>query len=335
MKSTVSLEVSYSRERELRRLLFVCAQIKKKFYQSRGFLLFQEVLSNEDLLPDDVIILPEVLSALSKDFDWDEFDDKFWYSNYHYTPIPKRYLSLGDLFPEDSSIPDFSQDKIEECSKIVAELHDIDNLKINVYITHQGTKTTFMPDKVEPATVHVYARSDVEDSNIVYGVIGAVEVLHTRDNPPPWEERQAVRKYLFSKTRISSVLGLVETSPLEYTEKYKELYEISLANYKTLGFPVTPVITKQNDELILEDHGRIDFLSKSENLVLDLLTSRAKQIVVMDEIAELIWGDASTAKFSLQAISKVIERIRKKLREHGINKQVIFTKRGQGYLYFE
>lgn len=56
------------------------------------------------------------------------------------------------------------------------------------------------------------------------------------------------------------------------------------------------------------------------------------KLVSFNEVADAIWNDASDEKFSLYSLSKFAEKIRKKLENLGIQKELIKTVRGKGYI---
>ena len=72
-------------------------------------------------------------------------------------------------------------------------------------------------------------------------------------------------------------------------------------------------------------------LSNQERAVLSKLINSKNHIVTFDSLGDLLWGDQVAHKYSLYAISKVIENLRKKLIDFGLYKEVILTKRKQGY----
>ena len=73
--------------------------------------------------------------------------------------------------------------------------------------------------------------------------------------------------------------------------------------------------------------------SIQESKLITKLTQNKNTVVTFDEVADCLWGEQSDEKFSLESMAKVIENIRRKIREQGINKEVIFTKRGRGYVF--
>ncbi len=120
-----------------------------------------------------------------------------------------------------------------------------------------------------------------------------------------WHKRNAVIEYLFGKFKSQEPLELAQES-----EKYLE----------KLGFSNKTILIKLNN------------LTKQEEDILNLLQQNEGNIVSFDEIANALWKNKVDEKFSLEAMAKVIENLRKKIRQSGINKEVIFTKRGSGYL---
>ncbi len=70
-----------------------------------------------------------------------------------------------------------------------------------------------------------------------------------------------------------------------------------------------------------------DNLTKSENIVFNLLLRNKNKLVTFDEIADWLWKDKSEEKFSEYAITKLIERLKKKL-----PKNMVHAQRSIGYL---
>lgn len=73
-------------------------------------------------------------------------------------------------------------------------------------------------------------------------------------------------------------------------------------------------------------------MSNTEHLVLSKLLEKKNCTVTYDEIADILWPDDADNKFSLQAIAKVIERIRYSIHSSGIKQQLIYNIKEQGYL---
>ena len=74
-------------------------------------------------------------------------------------------------------------------------------------------------------------------------------------------------------------------------------------------------------------------LTKQEEKVLKELVGNTGNYVTFDKIGEILWEDKIDEKYSLSAMAKVMENLRRKIKGIGVNKEVIFTKRGKGYLF--
>jgi hypothetical protein len=74
-------------------------------------------------------------------------------------------------------------------------------------------------------------------------------------------------------------------------------------------------------------------LTKSEKQLFSVLTKNKNQLVTFDTIADTVWGDEGYEKFSPYAISKLVERLRRKL---GNNIPVeIHPQRNYGYILYD
>lgn len=75
-----------------------------------------------------------------------------------------------------------------------------------------------------------------------------------------------------------------------------------------------------------------ELFTKAEVSLLVKLASRPHEVVTFDEAAEAIWKDEMDSKFSLYALAKTFENLRRKIKNQGIYKEVIRTQRGSGYV---
>lgn len=85
----------------------------------------------------------------------------------------------------------------------------------------------------------------------------------------------------------------------------------------SLGYPV-------EKDLILPTK-----LTPYENKIYSLLTENKNKLVTYDLIADTLWQDKTDEKFSEYAITKLVERLRKKMPANSIHSQ-----RGIGYIYY-
>jgi len=166
----------------------------------------------------------------------------------------------------------------------------------------------------------------------VIGFVGAIirKIYKNKD----WETYQEIQKFLIYKSKVAKLLNIKQKLDIEKNiNEYSECISRSNENYNLTGYPAFPPIKFEKGYYYLESYGKIDFLSDSEEKVFDLLFKNKNTIILFEQIGDTLWKD--NEKYSLQAISKIIERIRKKFVIYGLHKEIIFTKRGKGYVLIQ
>lgn len=119
-----------------------------------------------------------------------------------------------------------------------------------------------------------------------------------------WIKRQAVLEYFHGETKSK-----LSSSDIKEGKEY----------LKKLGFPEKDVLINFKS-----------FTKQEENLLKKLIETKG-EIISFDDTADILWGEDSFDKYSPAAMAKVIENIRRKIKDQGINKELVFTKRGKGY----
>ena len=89
-----------------------------------------------------------------------------------------------------------------------------------------------------------------------------------------------------------------------------------------LGFPITPVMPPVR-------------FTPTEKRITDGLINNKGKIVTYDQIGDWFWQENALDKFSLYSIAKVMEKIRKKIKDAGVYQELIYTVRGQGYVLYD
>lgn len=138
------------------------------------------------------------------------------------------------------------------------------------------------------------------------------------DNRILWKEKQKQSEKIQSELglKIQPILKILNSSmSAKYIKDSKEYYD-------QLGISIDDFFDENN----------INFTS-SEMTVVKLLRENNGMPVKFDEIALKLWGDNTDEKYSLYAISKMVERIRGKLKKADYP-NLIHTQRGVGYAYF-
>jgi len=142
-----------------------------------------------------------------------------------------------------------------------------------------------------------------------------------------WREKQKLAQKIANKKEFRDIMT-IKTGFLDILEiNFSGNLVLESVKYlKELGYPIKSKLKSINN---------INYLTKKEKEILTKLINKRNDIVTFDEIADVIWKDNVCEKFSLYAIAKLIERIRKKLKQNGIINNLIHTQRGKGYILYD
>jgi DNA-binding response OmpR family regulator len=76
----------------------------------------------------------------------------------------------------------------------------------------------------------------------------------------------------------------------------------------------------------------IDNLTISEEKVIKKLIEMEGKVVSYEDLGEYIWDNKVNQKYSMYAISQLICKLRKKLRQNKIYGEILHTVRGKGFV---
>ncbi len=199
--------------------------------------------------------------------------------------------------------------------------------EVNILLTPYGTVGSFNPPRIGNGfKLFATSRVDMCVGNIAAGILQNLFIIDTHIggeiNTDNYLKRMSVISFIFKNTVFS-----------KYYTDFKDLlesnYNISIkANndsekfLRKLGFQAKEVSINLNDTNF----------TKQELKALNNLIKNKGSVVTFDNLAETVWEEEVDDKFSLEALAKIIENLRRKIRNQGINKEVIFTKRGSGYI---
>lgn len=219
-----------------------------------------------------------------------------------------------DFFDDVEKFLDFDKalDKVEQ---------------INVLITPFGTRGSFNPPRVgNKFNLNVTSRIDCPAGNIASGILQNLYIIKTwiggeigDDN---FKKRMAAISFLMTSTIFNKYYPDYDDLAKTKFTVDKELITKSNKYLEKLGL-------KNINKIILDE---LRNLTKQEENVLKELVKNTGEYVSFDKVGEILWGDKVDEKYSLSAMAKVIENLRKKIKEIGVNKEMIFTKRGKGYI---
>lgn len=202
--------------------------------------------------------------------------------------------------------------------------------RVNIYSTQFGPYTTFSLAKHGKNDITIFIRQDSRLDRLLWTLLTCIFRSRMQDDMKmSWEEIEATVDWLMSESALNC--GLTFTHPTiknlraDQIAHYRKMSEKYIAK---LGFALTTKLEKKNEEYVFGEI-RIPGLSANDKLLLDLLFTKRGQTVKFDEIAAVLWP--SYEDWSLYAVVKAVERLRKRIKDSGINLPVIHTQRRIGY----
>jgi hypothetical protein len=191
--------------------------------------------------------------------------------------------------------------------------------------------------KSDDQRIVVYIRSDADFSHIAEAIFldrfyKKLINLHNYS----WEEIEAIIDFLLTETELARLFGKYKMT-LGYLKQSQQgkIAKDSKKYLQFLGFPVGRVFEIRNGRIFVKNQSIGLSLSPKEEKVFRLLISHRKEIVSYDDLAEVIWGEESYDKFSVYAITKLIQRLREKIELMGIFPEIIQTVKKKGYILID
>lgn len=324
----------YSSESEAKRVVFVAQMIQSYFYQIKGFLVLPTIVTNSV----NTICFPN-LSIVHHPYFWEsikasgvierEIPADIMGELKSELPIQKPPLIIHKQWQKIA--PEFWKQLYTFLPDVAARIK-----KLVIRQTAYGSRASSVKkDNNNPGTVTIYLRFDAQLSHIPAAIF-----IATLDNTSSdgllygfsWEERQAIGDFLLRHTSLAKLFPKHESTILSLRKPVSEKARIMAREYFTeLGFPPKRLFAVNEERQVTLNNKNIA-LRPAENEVLSLLIERRNHIVSADEIAARLWAEETNKKFSLYAISKVVERLRKQVRAVGIFPGIIETRRGQGFI---
>lgn len=262
-----------------------------------------------------------------------------YFPNLNLSPRFWKYLDscphhdLGNAFPPvcvseiSKQVPDFNLNLVLvippnfllDCQKFLDIDMDID---INILLTPYGSLGSFRSYvKNGKHTLLVTKRIDTSMETFLRTLLLGFYKIQTRLDGEVDElrgqQRMVVVDYLLNHTFLNKYKPHLFQAP---TPKMKSDSQKYLSD---LGVNIK----------IYTDYSRLEnTFSLQEKSLWDLLKNRHGHVVTFDEAAACVWADECDTKFSLYSLAKIVENIRKKARQQGINREIISTIRRQGYM---
>lgn len=145
-----------------------------------------------------------------------------------------------------------------------------------------------------------------------------------------------ITDFIFLVTPLSGVFpGYVPSKIFNIREGNGTLAKESMDYLSELGFkPKSLLQVTTMGILNTADNTYIKNFNNQETIVLGLFLQNYGKLCSYDLIAEKLYGNSYSEKFSLSLLNKLVHQIRFKLKLNGYSSIVIETKRGEGYILY-
>lgn len=329
--------ITHSPEMEARRLLYLAARLPDGTLQNRGFLVLPQAMNK---IPTGQIVFPNLPYDTISGF-WARASKLKLQ-----TPIraPKELLqeTMDLIKPVYRTVAYEKHVRTLENKWKSVEKTFWNNLytlfpgyknrisRVNIFSTQFGPYTTFSLAKRNRSEITIFIRQDSELDRLLWTILTCIFRPHMQyEMKMNWEEIEAAVDWLMSESALNCGLKPVHPTMKNIRADQVAVYRQESEKYLAkLGFRLTTKLTKTNDGYIFGDV-RIARLSEQDQILLDLLLTKRGITVTFEVIAAALWPD--NEDWTLYAVVKAVERLRKRIKESGVNLPVIHTERRIGY----
>lgn len=292
-----------NREAQADYYCWLAQEVVRRDFENRGFFVLPYLIPFQT----KAVYFPDF--SLSK---------KFW------RLVRKSVRNAGEKFPSEATkiiSPMVSKPllKTYDIKNLWHDLHKIGFLNLNVnritiLLTPYGPGSSF---SVRNDEIFLTFRADRNIADLPRSIISALVLLKNggyQKAPEIFWKNKYYSEFIANETIIRKYcpsLNFSQLSKKDIAASKEYLLKLGVGQFKKIN----PNMAK--------------YLSDQEKRVFTHLLS--EQILPHDRMAEILWGERVEEKYSLWAMTKIIQKIRKKIRIAGGNPAQIKTIYGYGY----
>ncbi len=331
MKVTTNWE--YSRETEACRVVNTAAKTANLFYFKHGFLVLPEVVGNVW----KAVYLP--------DWNYDEVEKGFWgqvaktdYGSLIWREdelakringlVKERQMDVETLREKWETVED---DFWKNVGSVFPEMVDKE-VKLLIKPTEYGSGVSYSMGDMNERVLNlaVWWRQDISVDRLAHGVLSALVMNSVRVEGYSWEESEVFVDLLFRYGGLSKLFpGFVGTTRGLKTAVDQQWIDKANDYMCKLGILAGLKAEIKEDDIWVNER-MIKGLTKSEYWLLKCLVENRGRVVAWETMGDNLWPD-EPEKFSLWAMRKLVQRLRRKLQSQGFADELIESCRGRGY----
>jgi hypothetical protein len=332
----MKITFQYNKEIDLRKLLFHLVEIHRGFFIEHGFYLTTQI----DETTSNFVVIPKWEELQSAQL-WKQIEemsnqmkkDPHYYLKTDLSKFKELVTKFDELEDIDISVFESEWKKVEkEILDYCNSNLNLKNINLDIYLTRFGAKCSYA---LQPGRVVSMPINSIKyiNSNIVFSLLSSTihEYADDQKHNVSWKEKQVAIDSVIKSTKLSELLKQYTNvvDDIKAAKINNSLIESDRELYKFLGIESKTEIEFINNQILINTK-LIDF-TKGEADVFKLLYTHKNKPVTYEQIADFLWSQHVSHKYSLEAINKKIERIRKKIKTAGIHTPIIRTKNNIGY----
>jgi len=348
----MKINIQYLPEADMESLYFAILLLRIGFFKERGFLLTTQLRNKIDL--DNIsVLIPKEIIQLGKEFireiggknpekyysDCLKYNDSFTYDP---KVVELININAPEIILQTESFSKKELKKIEEAIESLFKFFPLEKHIERIEINMKTSGTICSYRMIRDKVCRVEPRFDATTADIIFCVICSFihefydSFLELDTGQITWEEKQRMAEFVVTKSNLTKITGEYRSinQLLDSNVPFNNPAAVEESNllFESIGYPVISKVEYINGNLIANGFNVENFTDQEEHLLVALL-NKSGSVLSYDEIAESIWKEESYTRFSIQAIQKTIERIRKKLDYYGVSSNMIVNRTGKGYMF--
>jgi len=341
----INLQFQYNKKTELERIADTCADITLEFFQKNRYFLFNKLIPNRSRF----IHLPQLEFTKVPNY-WKEI------KILSKIPVIKNRSNLPiidqmDIFDIDlinnKDLQIFEKLLKQHIPRLETQLAKIyENLDIKeitaiIKPTLYGAQRTFSKPTFADGVLTIdflYLRIDSNFQALASMIVAPI-IMYTLDNPwndAYWQEKNSITQYLMHHTSLSLLGDGYKRPKYKDRQEYITQKQVEQSNdyYDNLGFPIKSKLSISENGHLCLNKKVIKDLSATESSILKGFIRHKQKLMDYEKIGDIIWNNNSN-KYSLWAVTKHMQRVRKKLKILDRNGGLIQTIKGKGYILYD
>ena len=207
------------------------------------------------------------------------------------------------------------------------------SIKLNIYISPYGGDCYFRKLVLHNCLYfHIWINKVRDISEIAEGIISSYFRDIQDKEGLSWSESEATSDFLLHHTKLKKLFKKYKGTLQNVRTFQKDIEAIKSSKefLNRIKYSDTTELEILETNIYINGHLAAYPFTLSETKILKLLLDKKKKICSYSNIAEIIWNDSDS--FSIWAISRLIYKIRNKLRQNGLSSDKLKTYRGKGFV---